>query len=271
MINFQIASIKWVGATLLLALLSGATTLETAFAQDNWTRKHFTQWNRADVDQVINNSPWVATQEVRIKQAPLLGHAGGAPVPAATQGGYSPTISNTIDVGSARPPIDFVFKLRLRSGLPIRAALLREKQFEANYDKLSEKERAAFDAKWNGILQCPACANNYVLTLSSSSKEQPGADAVYTVFKGARLADLQRYVFIANERSERRALVHFVPPKAPGEEAVFYFARYDDQGLALFNRKSKELIFNLTNNEISLVANFRVDISRLIIDGEVSF
>ena len=270
MINFQTVSIKWIGSTLLLALFSGVPW-ESVFAQGDWTRKHFTQWNRADVDQVMNNSPWVAKQEVRIKQGEKFGPVAGAPVSAGAEGAYQPTISNTVDVGSARPPIDFVFKLRLRSGLPIRAALLREKQLEANYDQLGEKERAVFDVKWNGILQCPACANNYVLTLSSSSKEQPGADAVYTVFKGARLVDLQRYVYIANERGERRALVHFVPPKAPGEEAVFYFGRYDDRELALFNPKSKELLFNLTNNEISLVANFRVDISRLIVDGEVSF
>ncbi len=252
-------------------LITIAGVFWTAQAQAPWTTKHFQQWSKSDVDQVLNNSSWVAKQEVRIKQSPQIGHAGGAPVPAATEGGFQPTISNTIDVGSARPPVDFVFTLRLRSGLPIRAALLREKQLEANYDRSSEKERADFDAKWSGILQCPACADKYVLTLTSSSKERPGADAVYTVYKGARLSELQRYVNIANERGERRSLIYFVPPKVPGDEATFFFARFDEKGASLFNAKSKALLFNLTDTEVNLVANFRIDVSRLLIDGEVSF
>ncbi len=219
----------------------------------------------------MNNSAWVAKQEVRIKQAAKIGAAAGAPTSAAAQGAYSPSISNTIDVGSARPPVDFVFTLRLRSGLPIRAALLREKQLDANYDQMGANERTDFDTKWNGILQCPACANNYVVTLSCASKEQPGADAVYSVFKGARLVDLQRYVYIANDHGERRALVHFVPPKVPGDEAAFFFARYDEKGAPLFNPESKQLFFNLTNNEVNVVANFRIDVTRLIIDGEIAF
>ncbi len=256
--------------TLFLIVLAGIAS--SASAQGGaWRRKAFQQWSKADVEEVMNDSSWVAKHEVRIKQAAKIGAVAGAPTSPATQGAYLPGITNTIDVGSVRTPVDFLFTLRLRSGLPIRAAVLRAKQIDANYDQMGEQERNAFDAKWGGILQCPACANNYVLTLTSSSKEQPGADAVYSVFKGARLADLQRYVYIANERGERRPLVYFVPPKTPGEDATFYFARYDDKGAALFNSKSRELLFNVTNNEISLVANFRVDVSRLLIDGEVSF
>jgi hypothetical protein len=223
-----------------------------------WRSKPFEQWSKFDVEQVLNDSAWVAKQEVRIKQLQEVVSVAGSPGAALAVGGISPAT-------------DLVFKLRLRSGLPIRAALLREKQLEANYDQLGERERSEFDAKWGGILQCPACAENYVLTLSSSSREEPGADAVYTFLKGAKLTDLQRYVYIANEHGERRPLVHFVPPRAPGHEAIFYFARYNDEGTTLFSAKSKELLFNLTNVEVSMVVNFRIDVSRLLIDDQVSF
>ncbi|MEP6706366.1 MAG: hypothetical protein ABJC05_02535 [Pyrinomonadaceae bacterium] len=272
MTRLQIIFIRHAAVLVLFTLIT-AMCWETASAQDAWTRKHFTQWDRKDVERVMNDSPWVASQEVRINYARQVQMVAGAPSTNTDIGGPAlvRTEQNTAAVGGARAPLDFLFRLRLRSGLPIRAALLREKQLNADYDHLGEKERLAFDAKWEGILQCPACAENYVVTLSSSSKEQPGADAVYSVFKGGRLADLQRYVYIASENGERRALVHFVPPKAPGEEAIFYFARNDEKGAPLFNPKSRELIFNLTNNEISLIANFRVNVSRLLIDGEVSF
>jgi hypothetical protein len=244
-----------------------------ALAQDEWTAKHFSKWTRKDVDRVLNESRWTIKQEVRLNFAKQAQIAAGSPSTNTDIGGPAlvRTDQNTVALGGAQAPVDFVFQLRLRSGLPIRAALLRAKQLDSNYDSLSEVEQIAFDQKWGGLLQCPACPQNYVLTLSSQSKEERGADAVFTIFKGARLADLKRYVVISNEVGEKRPLVHFVPPKVPGDEAIFYFSRYDDNGLPLFNAKSKELRFNLTNNEVNVITNFRVDLSRLLIDGEIAF
>ncbi|MDQ6653180.1 MAG: hypothetical protein M3Y84_10600 [Acidobacteriota bacterium] len=259
-----------IGFAILLIFLAGSWS-GGLFAQDNWTRKHFMQWDRKDIERVMNDSPWVSRQEVRISRAKQIQSVAGSPPTNMGIGGPALVKTDQNTLGISKGSVDFVFTLRLRSGAPIRAAMLRAKQLEMNYDHLGENERAAFDAKWNGLLQCPACENNYVVTLSSLSKQEPGADAVYSVFKGARLADLQRYVYIANENGDRRALVYFVPPKVPGDEAVFFFARYDEKGASLLDPKSKELLFNLTNNEVNLVANFRIDVSHLLIDGQVSF
>lgn len=261
----------WICLSIFLTLFAGSWS-GGVLAQDNWTRKHFTQWDRKDIEQVMNDSPWVSRQEVRIARAKQIQSvAGSPPTKMGDVGGTALVKTEQNTVGVSKGSVDFVFTLRLRSGAPIRAALLRAKQLEMNYDHLGENERAAFDAKWSGLLQCPACENNYVVTISSLSKQEPGADAVYSVFKGARLADLQRYVYIANENGERRALVHFVPPKVPGDEAVFFFARYDEKAASLLNPKSKELLFNLTSNEVNVVANFRIEVSHLLIDGQVSF
>jgi len=260
---------KLVSLTFLCFLCFGV-----AVGQDEWAGKHFSQWNRKDVNRVLNESAWVIKQEVRLKLANQLQVAAGAPSTNTGNVG-GPTLmrteQNTVAAGGAQAPVDFAFTLRLRSGMPIRAALLRAKQLDSNYDALNEKDKEAFNQKWSGILDCPACAQNYVLTLTSSSKQERGADAVYTIFKGARLADLQRYVFIANEKGDKRELVHFVPPKTPGDEAIFYFSRFDKKGNPLFNAQSKELHFNLNNNEVNVITNFRVDLSHLKIDGEISF
>ena len=124
------------------------------------------------------------------------------------------------------PPTDFTFTLRLRSGTPIRLALVRQKEIEEDFSKLKGEARSAFIQKYRGLVECPACTENYVLTLSSKSKSNPGADAVYTAFGGAKLADLQRYIYLQNDKGEKRQLAYFVPPKAPGEEAVFFFPRF---------------------------------------------
>jgi len=167
--------------------------------------------------------------------------------------------------------VDFIFTLRLRSALPVRQALVRLRQLQTGIEKLGPRELAAFDAQTKGLLDCPACAGNYVVTLSSKSKNSPGADAVYAAFKGGQLADLQRYVYLANERGDRRSLVHFVPPKVPGDEATFFFPRLDEKGSPLLAPENKVLLVNLTDNQANSITNFKMDVSKLMVNGKVEF
>lgn len=250
-------------------LLVGSVAGLARLAQDDWSTKPFNKWTRSEAEKVINDSPWALAQTVKIKGESKLRRVAGAPVDNT---GGNPTIVSA-DLGGAEAPTDFTFTLRLRSSKYVREALVRLKQIEANYDKLNPQKQAEFDAqpKIKGLLDCPACADNYVLTLSGKSSEAPGADAVFTVFKGGRLADLQRYIFIGNSRGERRALIHFIPPRAPGDEGVFYFPRLNDKGEPLLTPSDTELIANFTNNDMNLNTNFRVDVSKLIVNGQVDF
>ncbi len=250
------------------ALLAGGLA-SLVLAQDSILSRPFDQWTKEDAKRILSDSPWAIMQEVRIKYAGESRPVAGGPQPLS--GTSNRTEQNTINSAGAEPPVDFQFTLRLRSAMPIRQALVRLKQIEAKYDKLGDKDRVAFDVKTKGLLECPACADNYVITLSSKSAQSPGADAVYSVLKGGRLEDLRRYVYIANERGERRLLIHFVPPKVPGDEATFFFSRLDDSGLPLLTPESKELVFNVTNNEVNIVTNFKLDVSKLVMNGKVEF
>ena len=237
-----------------------------AFAQSVWTDKPFTQWSRSDAENVLNNSPWSSHQEVRMqfekeKQTAAGSYSG---VSAASAAGSQVEVTSDL-------PVDFVFTLRLRSALPVRQALVRLKQLEADSKKLNQKDAETFDAQIKGLLECPACAGNYVVTLSSKSRNRPGADAVYGTFKGGRLSDLQRFVFIANDRGERRQLVHFVAPRAPGDEAIFFFPRLDQKGAPLLTPESKDLLINLSDKQVNSVSNFKIDVSKLVVNGRVEF
>ena len=236
-----------------------------AWGQTGVTDNSYKKWSKKDVEKVLNDSPWVSVQEVRISKEGQAQRVAGAP-PSLTR-----DETNSVASGGSDIPIDFIFTLRLRSALPIRQALVRQKQLEAKYDSMDEKKKAAFDTSSAGLLECPACVDNYVVTLSSRSKNSPGADAVYTTFKGARLDDIKRYMYLSNERGERRELVHFVPPRVPGEEAVFFFPRLDKEANQLFRPDSKEAIVNLTNNQVSLSTNFHFDIAKLVSNGQVVF
>ena len=236
------------------------------FAQNELPKKPFPEWSKSEAEAVINNSPWAKQQELRIKFDKETQKAAGS-----YSGVSSAAAAQSQTEVTSQMPVDFIFTLRLRSALPVRQALVRLKALETNVEKMSDPQRAAYDAQMKGLLECPACAANYVVTLSSKSKNNPGADAVFATFKGGRLADLQRYVYLANERGERRPLVHFVPPKAPGEEAVFFFPRTDEKGAPLLTLDNKELLINLTDNQADSITNFKIDVTKLVLNGKVEF
>jgi hypothetical protein len=226
----------------------------------------FEKWSKSEAERVLNDSPWARKQELRLNFDKEVQKAAGAYSGVSAGAAAQAQTEVASDV-----PVDFVFTLRLRSALPVRQALVRLKNLETDIEKMDKQQIAAFDKQNSGLLACPACEQNYVVTLGSKSRNRPGADAVFSLFKGARLADLQRYIFIANERGERRNLIHFVPPKVPGDEATFFFPRIDDKGAPLLTAESKQLIVNLSDNRPNSIGNFQVDVSRLILNGKVEF
>jgi len=236
------------------------------YAQNELPTKPYSHWSKKEAEAVLSDSPWAKKQELRIKfdkeRQKAAGSYSGVSESAAAQSQMEVT---------TQMPVDFILTLRLRSALPVRQALVRLKALETNVEKMTEQQAVAFDTQMKGLLECPACAANYVVTLSSKSKDSPGADAVYATFKGGRLADLQRYVYIANERGERRPLVHFVPPRVPGDEAVFFFPRTDEKGAPLLTLGNKELLINLADNQANAITNFRIDVTKLVLDGKVEF
>lgn len=235
-------------------------------AQNELPKQPFSHWSKSEVEAVLNNSPWARQQELRIKFDKETQKAAGS-----YSGVSGATAAQSEMEVTRQAPVDFIFTLRLRSALPVRQALVRLKALENNVEKMSDQQRVAYETQVKGLLECPACAGNYVVTLSSKSKDSPGADAVYATFKGGRLADLQRYVYLANERGERRALIHFVAPRAPGDEAVFFFPRTDEKGAPLLTTDNKELLINLTDNQVNAITNFKLDVTKLLLNGKVEF
>ncbi|HVF88672.1 MAG TPA: hypothetical protein VNH22_01320 [Blastocatellia bacterium] len=236
---------KGILALALCAALAGAGVASgpsaPAPAQEVWAGKPYSQWTKGDTSAVLSQSPWVKTQEIRLTQ------------------------------GRANAPRDSKITLRLRSALPIRQALVRQKQLDAKYDKMNEADRAAFDAKTKGLMDCPACADNYVVTLSAKSENDPGYDVVFELLKGATLAALQKYVYLSNDRGERRPLIHFVAPKSGGEEAMFFFPRLDDSGKPLLAPRDKRLLFRFSDSNVSATVNFEFDVSKIVLNDSVIF
>jgi hypothetical protein len=248
-----------VSTTILLSICLSSAVL----AQDELMKKSFSQWTKNEANKILNDSNWAVTQEARIDFGTQVRKIAGAPT--SDEGHLA------AEMNGANIPVDYRVTLRLRSAQPVRQALVRLKQLEAKYDTMSENDRAAFDAKTKGLLECPACAQNYVVTISCKSTNYPGADALYDGLKGATLPGIKPYVHLLNDRGEQRELIHFVPPKSPGEETVFYFPRFGDEDKPLITARDKKLYFRLSDNNAKAITNFEIDVSKLILNGQVEF
>ncbi len=219
-------------ATLLLVV--------TASAQNNdWLNKPYKEWTKKEAQQVLNDSPWGKTES---QSGPIVNFGtGDTPTP------------------------EKVYTARLRSSRPIRLALLRLRQIEEKYDQMNDKKKAEFDEKNKALIECPACADNYAISLMP-----PGpADARFVSQDKMKL-----YVRLLDDQGRSRELVHFNPTKVTGQEIVFFFPRLDEKGEPLLTPSSKKLIFTIDTSVLGLdatIRRFEFDVSKMILDGKVDF
>ncbi|MDQ3806184.1 MAG: hypothetical protein M3416_20430 [Acidobacteriota bacterium] len=230
----------WLAAALCLSSAAAA-----ARAQAGPPDKPFEQWALKEAEALLTESPWAQT-------------AG------SLTGG---TLSFNRDVYAL--PGRF-WTVRLRSALPVRRAMLRLRQLREKYDEMSERKRAEFDEKNRPLAECPPCADHYAVSLVPPSGGRIGAPSS---LNSMPLARLKLHVRLADEKGERRELVHFTPSKAQGQEVVFFFARYDAEGKPLLTPSSKKLIFTLDPEVLSTntISRFEFDVSKMIVGGEVAF
>ena len=117
----------------VLYLACGSLALGQTYAVDNSYKK----WSKKDVERVLNDSPWVSVQEVRIRREGTAQRVAGGP-PSLTRDETNSVASAGSDI-----PVDFIFTLRLRSALPIREAIVRQKQLDAIDQETARRRGAA--------------------------------------------------------------------------------------------------------------------------------
>ena len=211
----------------LLAIVADAAV------QDFWVEKPYQQWTKEEIIKIISDSPWAQVREVEADAARVGGNAS--------------------------------VTVRLRSGVPIRQALVRLRQLEDHYDKMNEKERSAFEERMRGTLDCPACNENYVITISPPISNVRLTSGVYGL-KAATLALLKGKVYLLNDTGDRRELVHFVAPKNDSGEAVFYFPRLND-GVPFLTEKNEKFTFVFEAENIPIIGGQTTTKRRVVTDG----
>jgi hypothetical protein len=217
-----------------------------------WSKKAFTEWSTSEVIRILTDSPWAQTQ---IK---------------------------TESINSALPANSYVATIRLRSALPIRQALLRQKQIEMNYHKFTAADKARFDKETEEFIRCPECADYYIVTVGSPmfGDSASGRSAMLGFDVLATLRDLssdeiKASVYLENDKGERRNLVRFIPPKGEHKEAMFVFPRQDTQHRTLITVDNKAFYFKidpqLFKGQPIPLKPFKFDVHKLTQNGEIVF
>lgn len=231
----------------------------TSVSAQKFLDKPYTTWTRENAMDVISNSGWAKTyqnmeasasadmREAARSQADnrLAGQERGR---SDRSGGLAPVVA------------------RLHSASPIRLALVRLNQLGSGYDKMDAQQKAAFDEKAKGLLECAICQTHYVVTMTQSPNSS-GQSVEEAIFQGMTMEQMKGNIWIEDEQGKKRDLVQFIAPQKRGDSAVFFFPRKDAQGQELLSAASKEVnvVFNnnflVTSNRFSPLVPRRFEFS----------
>lgn len=227
----------------VLAGCGAAIPVHGVRAQDG--NKPYQQWTVKEAEAVLINSAWAQTLEAGVA-------VGGLDMPT--------------------PVMGTAVTLRLRSALPLRQAMVRLRQLKAKYDKMGDSDKAAFDTKNKPLLECPACDDYYVVSLNPGPGSNKG---VPNILQTMSFAQVKLNVQLKNEKGETRELVNFVNPKIAGEEAVFFFSRFNSKGEPLISPQSRILTVSfdprIFEGAAVRVTKFDFDVAKMTVDGRVLF
>src|SRR6266849_6678037 len=122
-----------------------------AYGQEGWKSKPYQQWTKQDLAKLGSESPWAQVQQA------------------------------DVTIGAIGKPANYqqAVTIQLRSSMHMRQALVRLRQLEQRYDRMNDKERGVFDAKMKATLDCPVCAEKYIVALGAPMSG-PGGNPVNT-------------------------------------------------------------------------------------------
>ncbi len=209
--------------------------------------KPYQQWTAEEAEALVRNSPWAQTRAEPMSVRKL-----------------DPQIE----------PADTVVTVSLRSALPERQALARLTQIRNKYERKSEHDKAAIDAKNRVLLECSECTDYYMVAIS------PGPRSTNPRFKNLAwdrqsLAWMKQSVEFKNEKGETRELVRFISPDFNGGEALFYFLRFNSNGESLISPANRRLTISFDSRIFGWAPwkrqTFEFDVTKIIVNGKVVF
>jgi hypothetical protein len=227
---------------ILNLLICGAVMafLSSGVSAQKFLSKPWTEWSKDEALSLLADSGWAKTySSIEGGARAEAGAMARSQRDSVNRGGGNPG-SASRDLGNL--PIT----IRLHSSPFVRQAMVRLQQINVKYDKMSDEEKAKFDASRKGYLECPICKDYYVVTITKYT-DSSGETINEGIFQSMTVEDMKGGVSLVNDKGESRELVQFTPPKTGTDPAIFFFKRTDDAGNPLVGIDAKELRFVFSN------------------------
>lgn len=233
--------------------------------------KPYTSWSRENAMDVITDSPWAKIYQ-------NMAASASADMREAARSQSDNRLSGQergrTERSGGNPPVI----ARLHSAAPIRQALVRLNQLGSGYDKMDAQQKAAFDEKAKGLLECSICVTHYVVTMTQAPNSG-GQSVEEAIFQGMTMEQMKGNIWMEDDQGRKREMVQFIAPQKRGDSAVFFFPRQDAQGQELLSESSKEInvVFNnnflVTSNRFSSLVPRRYEfiVSKMKFGGSMAF
>jgi hypothetical protein len=255
--------------SILLAFV--ALTAIPVLAQKNYD-KPVSKYGKDEALGIVQDSPWAKTYQS------TAGSAGSDASAVAREQGQSATRGGSDTRSVARDFGPAPVTMRLHSSEVLRKATVRLQQLAVEYDKMSDEDKAKYDASRKTFMDCAICKDYYVITITKAPFTK-GGGVDEGIFQGMTMDDMRGNIKLVNDAGEERELAQFTPPKGAGDSAVFFFKRADANGKLLITPETKDFkfVFNNTfldarNRFANLVPrNFEFKVSKLMVGDKLMF
>jgi hypothetical protein len=145
--------------------------------------------------------------------------------------------------------------------MPIRQAFVRLQQIEVGYDKMSNDDKAKFDASKASFLECKICKDYYVVTLTKF--KDTGTSVNNGIFQTLKLADVKGKIWLENDKRERPRVNGIHTSQKRDRQGTFFFKRTDEAGKPLFTASDKLVKLMFSNDLRDDTSEYSLLIPRL--------
>lgn len=200
----------------ILSLMIAVFSALKATAQHK--TKDWTEWSKADIEKILNDSPWAKTQ-VDTNTAEMFYTPTSDPRVTRNP----PNAGSRLEEGATNQAVEVKYFIRLLSARPVRQALVRQEATRSG--KVSDQ--LLFFA--NGPSE-----RRIVIAVSFEASDQRLGGKAMQAFSSANTGVLKNSTYLELSNGKRTFLEQYVPPQDNVlSAALFIFPRYVDERLLI--------------------------------------
>jgi len=240
------------------SLISISLTLMVVFtaALAQKSDKPWTDWNKKEVQKMLEDSPWAQTQTETDTSQQFY-----SPTSDSRTMGSSSNDGSRLAQGATNQAVNIEYVVRVFSARPIREALARDLMLQQNLPATAVDRLRQF-----AEVTSP---DSIIITVKYKSNDQRVGNNALQALAGATTASLKNTTYVQRNDGKQLFIEEYVPPGKDGFGPRFIFLRNPD-GKPFFDANSGEIHFVAQFQRIPKIER-RFKIAGMMFQGELEF